>query len=498
MRRSIRRVSAVAAAGTVVTALGVGGVSIAGAAVHGPRAARAPSLATTHRLAVPGAQLWVKRYHGPGGRSDIAASVAASSDGRRVFVTGTSTGKSSGTDYATVAYSTVTGARLWVSRYNGPGNGPDGASAVVVSPDGSKVFVTGTSRGKTSGDDYATIAYNAVTGARLWVSRYNGPGNGLDFAGSSGDLTGGLAVSPDGRTVFVTGQSQGKTSGADYATVAYRAATGAQLWVRRYNGPGNGKDAALSLAVSPGGRTVFVTGRSQGKTSGSDYATVAYRAATGARLWVMRYNGPGNGDDFAFSVAVSPSGGAVFVTGASARPLRPAWATIAYSAATGEQLWVKRYQSPGSAGFDFAFSVAVSPSGRTVFVTGSSTGKTSHEDYATIAYNTATGAQLWVKRYNGPGNGDDFASSVVVSSDGRTVFVTGQSQGKTSGADYATIAYNAATGAQLRVMRYNGPGNRFDSALSVVVSPDEGRVFVTGASTGKTSGLDYATIAYQG
>ena len=62
------------------------------------------------------------------------------------------------------------------------------------------------------------------------------------------------------------------------------------------------------MAVSPGGTRVFVTGTSQGATSHYDYATVAYSTATGTRLWARRYNGPGNGDDHAWSVAVSPGG----------------------------------------------------------------------------------------------------------------------------------------------------------------------------------------------
>ncbi len=326
-----------------------------------------------------------------------------------------------------------------MSRYNGPGNSYDDAAAVTVSPTGSRVFVTGLSAGAASGFDYATVAYDAVTGAQLWVSRYNGPGNGYDEARS-------IAASPGGHTVFVTGSSNRVTSGGDYgfdyATVAYSAATGAQLWVKRYNGPANGYDAAEALALSPGGGTVVVTGTSGGVTSGNDYATVAYRARTGAQLWARRYNGPGNDLDGAASVALSPGGGTVFVTGTSigAGSLFD-YATLAYRTRTGARLWVARYNGPGN-GFDVARSVAASPNGKTVYVTGGSDGATSRRDYTTIAYNAATGTLLWLKRYNGPGNNWDFAFSMAVSPVGRRVFITGESVGATTHWDYATVAYH--------------------------------------------------------
>ena len=128
----------------------------------------------------------------------------------------------------------------------------------------------------------------------------NGPGNQLDRAVS-------LAVGRGGGQVFVTRTSAGSGSGQDYATVAYDAATAPGGRVSRYNGPGNGQDSASSVAVSHGGGTVFVTGASDGLTSGQDYATVAYSAATGKLLWTARYQGVGGIDD-AWSVAVSPSG----------------------------------------------------------------------------------------------------------------------------------------------------------------------------------------------
>ena len=460
------------------TALAAFTVVTAGAAGAAPGAARSPAAAGTGRPAgAPGSQLWARLYNGPGNSNDAAWSVAVSPGGSRVFVTGASQGTRSGLDYATVAYSAVTGARLWAARYNGPGNGNDAASSVAVRPGGATVYVTGTSYGgAATGDDYATVAYKTSTGARLWVQRYNGPGHGSDAASA-------VAVSPGGSRVFVTGASQGTRSGPDYATVAYSAATGARLWVQRYSGPGHGNDGAHSVAVSPDGSRVFVTGESRGATT-TGYLTVAYSATTGAQLWVQRYNGPGNGNDAAWSVAVSPGGSRVFVTGASqGTKLGPDYATVAYSAATGARLWVQRYSGPGH-GNDAAYSVAVSPGGSRVFVTGASQGTRSGPDYATVAYSAATGTRLWVTRYNGPANGDDAARSVAVGPGGSTVYVTGSSYPGS-----VTLAYSAATGAQLWLARHN------DMLLAAVaVSPGGSRVYVTGL-TGPFH-YDYATVAY--
>ena len=445
-RGNARALFTAAATAAAVASLSVTGAVAAGAATAPGEAAQAPHMPqlttewASHAAAIPGAQLWVRRYNGPGNSSDAAASVARSADGRRVFVTGTSDGgPATGLDYATVAYRASTGERLWAARYNGPSSGDDMANSVAVSPDGSKVFVTGRVRGLRLGEeDYATVAYRASTGARLWASVYRGPVQ-------AGNVAYSVAASPDGSKVFVTGGSDGATSGVDYATIAYRASTGARLWVSRYNGPANDTDNSFAVAVNPAGSKVFVTGRSQGGVhSGYDYATVTYRASTGARLWVSRYNGPGRGDDVATSLVVSSAGSNVFVTGRSqGASSGEDYATVAYGTATGARLWASRYNGPGN-GADSAFSAAVNPAGTKVYVTGSSDGRAATGTaYATVAYSAATGSRVWVSRYNGPGNGGDVATSVTVNPAGTKVYVTGGSDGRAAtGTDYATVAYH--------------------------------------------------------
>jgi len=60
-------------------------------------------------------------------------------------------------------------------------------------------------------------------------------------------------------------------------------------------------------------------------------------------------------------------------------------------------------------------------------------------DYATLKYD-ANGNLLWERRYNGPGNGHDYPTSLFVDNQGN-VYVTGDSWGSGTYYDYATIKY---------------------------------------------------------
>src|SRR5260370_42433822 len=102
----------------------------------------------------------------------------------------------------------------------------DGAGAISVDSKTGNVYVTGESRGIGTFDDYATVAYDS-NGTELWVARYNGPGNGYDIASA-------IAVDSTG-SVYVTGRSEGIGTGNDYATIAYNS-TGTDQGMPRYHG----------------------------------------------------------------------------------------------------------------------------------------------------------------------------------------------------------------------------------------------------------------------
>ena len=334
----------------------------------------------------------------------------------RVPVTGTSPGSGTSTDYGTAAYDSATGAQLWAASYHGPGTGSDAADAIAVSPDGSQVFVTGeSSNGTGSTTGFATVAYDASTGAQLWVARYDGPAAGLDDAVA-------VAVSPDGSRVFITGRSLGASGISGFTTLAYRAATGATVWTQRYSQGNRGATAAAlvlspeihlyvtgasepmcgrttpqydgpvgtgnspeAMTVAPNGASVFVTGQTKTKAGQFIYSTQAYRAATGARIWAQTYAGPA-GFGLPAAIVVNPAGSRVFVTGVtnSKTPDATDYGTVAYNAATGARIWVQIYSGPDG-GHNEAGSAAINPAGSELFVTGG-IDEGGSQQFGTVAY----------------------------------------------------------------------------------------------------------------
>ena len=267
-----------------------------------------------------------------------------------------------------------------------------------------------------------------------------------------------------------------------------RADVAVEAWVQRYSIMSSNSIDHANRIVTDSAGNVIVAGYSDEGITGQDMLIIKYSNG-GEPLWTNRYSGPGNSDDVAVALQADVSGN-VYVTGYSfGSGSQNDYATIAYSSA-GVPLWTNLYNGPGNS-TDQANAVAVDTSGN-VYVTGYSFGSGDSYDYATIAYSSA-GVPLWTNLYNGPGNSTDQANAVAVGASGE-VYVTGASYGSGSGVDYATVAYSNA-GLPVWTNRYSGPGSRTDSPSSVAVAVG-GDVVVTGSSTGTNGYPDYATVAY--
>jgi uncharacterized delta-60 repeat protein len=365
----------------------------------------------------------------------------------------------------------------WIENYSS-GHDPEFAFARAVAVDGSgNVYVTGSSYASNGLPDYATVKYSS-SGDTLWVQRYNGPEDNWDAAWD-------LALDASGN-VYVTGVSYGSNL-FDYVTIKY-SPSGTEEWVARYNDPANSDDWANALAVDGSGN-VYVTGYSIGSGTFYDYATVKY-GPSGAQEWVARYNGPGNTKDRAWDVAVDGSGN-VYVTGDSGEGSinQSDYVTVKYNPSGVEQ-WAARYTN----GDDFAYALAVDAAGN-VYVTGESVGSGTGSDYATIKYGPR-GRRYWVARYDSPhpGFASDVANAIAVDASG-SVYVTGESDDVGTETDFATVKYSAS-GAEQWVARYNGPDNTFDQATALGVD-GSGNVLVTGSSASVGgAGRIWTTIKY--
>lgn len=417
---------------------------------------------------------WVRIYNGPADSVDVCRDMAIDTLGN-VYVTGYSYDYGTAQDCMTIKYY-PNGDTAWARRYIGPTNDWDDPHGIAVDNAGN-VYVTGGSSDSATIYDYFTIKYNS-DGDTVWMRRYNGPGNSVDNAF-------GLAVDNLGNAC-VTGRSVGSGTNYDYATIKYQP-DGDTAWIRRYNGPYvTSVDNARAIAVDGSGN-IYVTGESEGSGgTNDDYATIKYYS-NGDTAWVRRYDGPDSGWGVAEAIAVDESGN-VYVTGRSeGATTDDDFCTIKYDS-LGNELWVRRYNGPGNY-LDNPYALAVDDSGN-VCVTGFSYISPTHSDYLTIKY-YPDGDTAWLRNYNGPGNQSDRARAIAVDLLGN-VYVTGYSWSGMN-YDFVTIKYDS-DGNELWINRYNGPENGDDFGRDIDVDGFSNVYVIGGASSG--GGGDFVTIKY--
>ena len=462
----------------ILLALAAVGVLLTTLVVYGTERTRNSKPQRQRLLSGPAPQgsvteAWINRIDGPAHGSDHGHDVKTDAAGN-VLVTGwieTSTGN---TDSYTVKYS-PNGDLLWAKTYAGSATGVDYGYALAVDQSGN-TYVGGFGNGDNPTFDIFVLKYSS-NGDPVWTQRWSSPIQTYSAYAYS------IAVDKQ-ENVYVTGfMSDGLTDG-EFITLKYDS-TGNLQWSARYNGSPNQIDYSNCIVVDDSGNS-YITGWSGGANNLHDMTTIKY-SPNGDELWVKRYNGSADDNDYAYRAALDPSGN-VYVTGQSVETGSDNDITTIKYAANGDEIWVRHYDGPAH-GYDAGQSIAVDADGN-AYVTGNHTLATGLE-CVTLKY-SAAGDLLWTSSFNGP----DATGGVFISialDDTASAYVTGFVFSGGAG-DSATVKYDS-NGIEQWAQLYDGPGHSSDGAYAIAIDINH-NVAIAGYSTGNGTDYDYTTIKY--
>ena len=329
-----------------------------------------------------GTEQWIRRYDGQGGM-DCAKAIAADNTGN-IYVTGRACFPETGTDIVTIKYNSD-GELIWLARYSSPGPVQDIGNDVICDNNGN-VYVTGdcgnipqkypitikydsngvqswavidTIRGVAyrlgldreqniyvaglqiacDSNRYSIIKYNS-DGVEQWRAGYNIIGYAIKLkVTSDGDV---CVTGPGGLLYFASWRF-------DIVTAKYNS-LGQEQWVQRYDGPAQGWDEGVSLAID-NQENVYVGGVTAiwpGNMPAFDWITIKY-SPSGSEEWIRTYGF--DGDDVLYDIAVDDQNNGVYVSGWSFK-LYPGdqWnadATIVKYDFSGNLLWEARWNDSG-------------------------------------------------------------------------------------------------------------------------------------------------------
>ena len=405
-------------------------------------------------------QAWVARYNnGITNGTNQAVKMALDSAGN-IYVTGFSQNANSNLGYVTIKYA-PNGNQLWASRYDST-NCPNASPSGIVLDRSNNVIVTGSA---------LTVEYDS-NGNQLWIAPYAGKALAVDAGGN----------------VYVTGYS------TNFNTVKLNA-SGSNVWFASYVDYG----PTLSQVICLDSNTnVYVAGSDDyAHSSGMGYfiqlAIIKYDS-NGTQLWKAL-----NDQSLTMGISAVQVGGVALDNAnnlyivADFNPEVVKFVTLMYSS-NGALDWTCYLTS------DFAsqsHGLAVE-SNRHVLVTGQlnyaynpSLGTHSY-CYGTFDVN-ANGNPAWTNDFPQLPFGSSAANAITIDR-ADNIYVTGYSPGTNSGNDIVTIKYDQ-NGNQIWLQRYNGPGNGNDAGNAIAVD-NNGNVYVTGYETTAAGGTEMVTIKY--
>ena len=379
-------------------------------------------------------------------------------------------------------YPTAANADLTTVKYDATGTvvwvknynngGYDDANAITLDA-ASNVYVAGESDGTGTGRDLVVIKYD-VNGNQLWVKRFNGIGNGNDIGNA-------IVVNSSGE-VFVTGKTTITGGTTNYVTIKLNA-SGVQQWVHTFNGLGNGNDESVAIDFSSTGR-LFITGTSRNASGNDDITTIRINPNNGNQMWAKTISGTATGNDRAYSL-LSDGNDVVIVGSLKNTTTNDDYVTLKHNGNNGNTIWQKSYDNSNSS--NAATSICKDASNNYV-VTGIAFVGTLCE-YHTIMYNNS-GVQQWVSENETNIQSPSVTPKIAVDPIANHFYVCGEK--KVNNNDIVVYQITP-TGNKSWEQTFNGAMNNQDAAVDLVVN-SQGVVYLAGASLNSNAKFDYTTI----
>lgn len=326
-----------------------------------------------------------------------------------------------------------TGEVLWSSGYASAEGVSESAHDLVLD-DAGNAYVTGRALLTGVGFEIVTIKFRASDGLLMWMVT-DGGADLLD------DVAWSLVLDADGQPV-ITGMTANSDGSADFYTAKLSAVDGSQIWSRHEPGAVNNAAEAGWLVALPGGDVVMCN-RTWTSTTGYDVVLRRYALADGATVWAEQWGAGGTSSDDPRDLGLAADGSPL-VCGVTAGN----YLVLKIDPATGEEVWMATYDGPPG-WYDVANCVRPGPGG-SVLVSGYSSGQYTGWDVATCALDGATGEELWVERFDGGSSNTDEAYDIV-SSDAGDVYVIGYGYALSTLNDLLTLRYHVDTATPVDV-----------------------------------------------
>lgn len=326
---------------------------------------------------------------------------------------------------------------------------------VAVAPDGATYLAGFTTSFDPFGQQQIFVVRFGADGSLSWQRTWEGPDQFGNDVGTD------VAVAPDG-SVYVTGSTLGV---AGDAVLLKFSTEGSLLWQRRWDGGGTERGEAL--AVDSAG-SVYVVGGTN--SFGDSHLFVLRFAPDGTLVW-QRIWGPAAGEGIAvgpdgnlYASGVGPRAGAALGADTVLLKLDPAGALV----------WQRTYSAAEIV--DSRGGVTVAPDG-SVYVAGAvqEVTQTVVLDALLVKFGP-DGSLIWDRAWGG--RSGDVAGGVAVLPDGRVV-LAGDTNSFGAGSDDAFIVQASAGGRGLEGDTWGGV--EIDHADDVVIGP--GGTILVGGTT---------------